>query len=247
MNVAIVGSSEVDLVDLKAIYTNHDFDKCNYEYIYQNQIWFLKSKLRKEFTPFSVDFSQGTYKDISLKAKSSRDPLVKALGKVSSSTHVLDLTAGWLKDSWRIIVNDIKVTAIENQPLVYNFLKLSIENQIKNSLDESFKQKLRNLKLIYGESSKFISENTLEKFDIIYIDPMFPDKKKKALAGKELQLLQDIVGLRSVGEELVSLALKTTVSRVIVKRPLNAPKLVESVTFQVEGKSARFDVYVKSS
>jgi hypothetical protein len=87
--------------------------------------------------------------------------------------------------------------------------------------------------------------------DVIYIDPMFPEGKaavKKAAVKKDAMLLRMLVGEGSdpvQDEELFTLSMQVAKSRVVVKRSLRAPAIVESPPPQAsfKGKSVRVDRY----
>jgi 16S rRNA (guanine1516-N2)-methyltransferase len=91
--------------------------------------------------------------------------------------------------------------------------------------------------------------------DVIYIDPMFPEgngkssgKGKTAAVKKEAMLLRMLVGEGAdpvQDEELFTLAMQVATARVVVKRSLRAPAIVESPPPQAsfKGKSVRVDRY----
>ena len=110
--------------------------------------------------------------------------------------------------------------------------------------------------------------------DVIYLDPMFPEGKKsskssgkgsgkgKAAVKKDAMLLRMLVGEGAdpvQDEELFTLAMQVakmqvatnqaTTARVVVKRSLRAPAIVESPPPQAsfKGKSVRVDRYRSSS
>ena len=101
--------------------------------------------------------------------------------------------------------------------------------------------------------------------DVIYIDPMFPEGKKssksngkgKAAVKKDAMLLRMLVGEGAdpvQDEELFTLAMQvatmqSSTVRVVVKRSLRAPAIVESPPPQAsfKGKSVRVDRYRSSS
>ena len=81
--------------------------------------------------------------------------------------------------------------------------------------------------------------------DVIYLDPMFPSRSKSALNKKSMRILKEIVGKDSDSDQLLKIALKTALKRVVVKRPKLAPHLAgkkPDITYR--GKSSRFDVYL---
>ncbi|RWX50461.1 putative SAM-dependent methyltransferase, partial [Candidatus Electrothrix marina] len=84
-----------------------------------------------------------------------------------------------------------------------------------------------------------------EGVDVVYLDPMFPERRKSALVKKELQLLQLLAHLDSSPEKLLESALEAATRRVVVKRPMKAPFLTDlSPSHSLSGKTVRFDVYL---
>ena len=75
---------------------------------------------------------------------------------------------------------------------------------------------------------------------------MYPEKtgsKKSALPRKEMRIFKEVVGEDLDSDEFLKWALKTAKERVVVKRSLSAPVLMEKPTASYEGKSTRYDMY----
>ena len=84
--------------------------------------------------------------------------------------------------------------------------------------------------------------------DVIYLDPMFPERMKSALVKKEMRILHRLVGEDVDADQLLAIALKRARKRVVVKRPRLAPTLINvSPSFCVKGESIRYDVYSVST
>ncbi|MCK5360915.1 MAG: class I SAM-dependent methyltransferase, partial [Gammaproteobacteria bacterium] len=81
--------------------------------------------------------------------------------------------------------------------------------------------------------------------DIIFMDPMFPPKRKRsALPPKSVRILRDLVGDDSDDEELLRVARCYAKRRVVVKRPLHAAPLAADHVALHEGKVVRYEVYL---
>ena len=81
-------------------------------------------------------------------------------------------------------------------------------------------------------------------FDIIYFDPMFPEKKKSALAKQEMMFFRDFVGSDEDSADVIELILKAKkVKRLVTKRPLKAEPLYRKPIASIKGKLIRFDIY----
>ena len=203
--------------------------------------WQLQLPQSPEFKPFYVDFTSGSYYNIFKKGVGKKDPLAKAVG-IKSGTHtVLDLTAGWLKDTWMLLNLGCQVTACEKNNIVYSLIGNAIE------VDRSFanyEELFARLELLNVDSLEFLRNSDLAQWDAVYIDPMFPQRTKSALSGKEMQILQELIAEEDMGEEILTEALHKGASRVVVKRPLKGPQLLKAANFSVESKASRFDVYI---
>ena len=82
------------------------------------------------------------------------------------------------------------------------------------------------------------------KFDVVYLDPMFPHKNKSALVKKEMRVFQSLVGADLDADQLLATALKLA-HRVVVKRPDYAGYLAECKPhFSQTTKNHRFDIYI---
>jgi 16S rRNA (guanine1516-N2)-methyltransferase len=79
--------------------------------------------------------------------------------------------------------------------------------------------------------------------DVVYLDPMFPERTKSAAVGRDLALLQRLLPGGDDGAELARCALASGCARVVVKRPLRAVPLLPRPHHDVRGKAVRFDVY----
>ena len=68
-----------------------------------------------------------------------------------------------------------------------------------------------------------------KRFDVVYLDPMFPDSSFDAKVGKGMQLLHEWTQPPSLSEEFAlldkALSLADSSGKVIVKRPISAPNL----------------------
>ncbi len=85
-------------------------------------------------------------------------------------------------------------------------------------------------------------------FDVVYLDPMFPGAEDRSAAQrKPLRILRRLVGEDADADALLPLALAVAKSRVVVKRPPQAPVLAgREPTLRFAGKGVRWDVYVRT-
>jgi len=164
--------------------------------------------------------------------------LAKAIGvKKLDYPDVLDATAGLARDAFILAKLGCKVTMLERHELLAKQIHMALE-QFKN---DEIKNRL---KLINIDSQIFLKNNST-KFDVIYVDPMFPDKSKSALVKKEMQTLQQLVGKDDDADALFELALAYAKKRIVVKRHRHAPNInAQKPSYSIIGKSTRYDVYL---
>lgn len=170
---------------------------------------------------------------------SKKQPFAKAMG---SCETIIDATAGLGADSSRLALMGFNVVAFEKSPI----LALMVRDGIRRAkADETLVDSLCNkLECIEADSAPRLL--TIPKPDVIYLDPMFPQKRKKsALPPRAIQLIQQLVGCDNVHETqaLFQIALTRASSRVVVKRPNHAPTLGENPIVIHRGKLVRYEVY----
>ncbi|OFZ19564.1 MAG: hypothetical protein A2Z20_08360 [Bdellovibrionales bacterium RBG_16_40_8] len=169
------------------------------------------------------------------------DCLARAIGyKKGEVLRVIDATAGLCRDAFHIACLGCQVVAIENNLQIFNVVSYFV-----NLLPTKY-----NLTLVHQEAKKFLlslSEN--DRPDVIYLDPMFPEKNKSAKPGKESELLKLLAPIASIEEEknFLNSALQVAKKRVVIKRPLYAPAIKSSPQIVFKGKSVRYDVYITGS
>lgn len=81
--------------------------------------------------------------------------------------------------------------------------------------------------------------------DVIYLDPMFPERKKSALVKKKFQLLQQLEMPCQDGEELLRAAIAAKPHKIVVKRPAKGPYLAGiRADYSLSGTSVRYDCLI---
>ncbi len=171
-----------------------------------------------------------------------RQALAKAVGlKKGANPSVLDATAGLGSDAFVLASLGCHVHMIEQHPLIAALLEDGL-NRAKEGSDIGSWVKAR-LSFSHNDSC---SDEVILPFtpDVVYLDPMYPFKKKSALVKKEMQMLQVLVIDKIDEKKLLNVALERATNRVVVKRPIQAPFLSNhETTNQVKTKNHRFDIY----
>ena len=99
------------------------------------------------------------------------------------------------------------------------------------------------MNLIYGDSKNILPQLSPE---VILIDTMYKDRKKSALVKNDMRLVREIVGSDSDCTELIEVALKFALNRVVIKQPRYAEPLkeIKECSHQILGKTIRYDVHM---
>ncbi len=167
--------------------------------------------------------------------------LAQAIGRKTKT--VIDATTGWAQDSLHIFRMGYELRCIERSPIMLELL--SDAYQRLEQLDWVQRLNLSAPELIAGNAIEVLAGLT-EAPDCIYIDPMFPPKRKKsALPKKSMLILRDLLGDDMDKEELFSAAMQATAKKVVVKSPDYAEPLGGGPSESFKGKLLRYDVYLK--
>lgn len=121
-----------------------------------------------------------------------------------------------------------------------------VQGQIQDdSQDRLLKSISDHLSMLTVDSKDWLqSLSDQNRPDVIYLDPMFPQRSKSAKVKKEMAVFHDLVGSDEDAGDLLAPALRAARYRVVVKRPRRAPFLADARPgFSIEGKTTRFDIY----
>ena len=165
--------------------------------------------------------------------------LAQALGRKTQT--IIDATAGWGQDSLAMFRMGYQVTSIERFPVMAALLADAYQRLV--NLDWFKTLGLSPPRLIQGDAIQVLNSLS-DQHDCIYLDPMFPPKRKKsALAKKSIMVLRDLTGDDDDKMQLFETALKTAGKRVVVKSPNYAEPLGGRPSESFHGKLLRYDVY----
>lgn len=188
----------------------------------------------KGSNPLYADFTLDTWKKRRDEGKSQA--LVRAVKPVKGML-VIDATAGWGRDAAILASLGAEVLMIERNPLMALVLADALERQ-----DEESRANLK-LTLYSGNAGNYLQGLTSGEFpEVIYIDPMHPERQKSALVKKDLQILQKMIGEDKDAKTLLEIALACVKQKVIVKWPQKSPALLATPS-SIAGKTVRFDIY----
>jgi len=194
-----------------------------------------------EKKPFYLDFLSGKIRYRSQHAGLRKELLARAMGmKPRENPVIVDATAGLGRDSFILAKLGFEVIMLERSPVLFVLLRDALERARQDTLMQPVVERMR---LLHADAHEWLKSSP--RIDIIYLDPMFPQRQKSASVKKEMVILQELLGKDQDADSLFRLALTCAARRVVVKRPRLAVNIVERApTFTLTGKSSRFDIYL---
>jgi len=203
----------------------------------------LQSLGKKTPNPVRVDFTSGAVDHRRKFGGGAGQMIAKAVGvKFSRPLHVLDATAGLGKDAFVLASLGCRVSLHERNPIVSALLADGLR-RAQNTQDVGLLEIIRRMTLSKLDSLHSAEESA----DVVYLDPMFPERAKSASVKKDMAIFHSIVGGDDDADGLLARALRWANYRVVVKRPKKAPFLNDkSPSYQLSGKTSRYDVYVNA-
>jgi 16S rRNA (guanine1516-N2)-methyltransferase len=157
-------------------------------------------------------------------------------GRRGGGVRVLDAMAGLGVDGLALARRGHHVTLVERDPVLWALL-----DDLLRRLGSP------NAELVLGDCRSLLEANTgPARFDVVYLDPMFAPRSKRALPGKRMQYLAALLGRTDTEAatvaELVQLARACAGSHVVLKRRRKDP-VVARPDWHVLGRTIRYDVY----
>lgn len=187
-----------------------------------------------------------------LKRASLKSEMIARACQLGEKPTLIDATAGLGHDSLLMAHLGANVRLIERHPILFVLLEYA---KAQAERDSFLQVTMQRIQLIHADSNCYLNELAQkgEYLDVVYLDPMFPQRdqnqqaiKKQAQVKKQMQLLHMLLpedGEMDLGDQLLDLA-KKIAKRVIVKRPRHAVYLAEQhPDHQWLGDACRFDAY----
>jgi 16S rRNA (guanine1516-N2)-methyltransferase len=195
--------------------------------------------------PVAVDFGSPEMRH--RRHAGARELLGRAVGQGGKKMlRVLDATAGLGTDAFVLADQGSEVVLCERDPVIAELLRSGLQ-VAASSRDPWLVSVVQRMFLCPGDVRALASGN-LQDVDVIYLDPMFPPRRKTAAVRKEMALFHTLLA-RAIdpldADALLLWALQQDTARVVVKRPAKAPCLAaQQPSHTISGKSVRYDVYV---
>ncbi len=165
--------------------------------------------------------------------RGKQEIIAKAVGLNKGNKTIFDATFGLGQDALFLMDLGAQISGCERHPVIWLLMK------------EALLRADKSIELILEDAMSYLKvlSESPQKPDVVYLDPMFPHKKKSALPRKEMQIFRKIAGDDIDSEQLLSAALSAARDRVVVKRPLRSPDLGKGKIHSFEGTTVRYDIY----
>lgn len=153
----------------------------------------------------------------------------------------VDATAGLGEDALLLAAAGFEVTLVEHDPAIAALLRDGLERAAD---DQRLAGIVSRMRLVEGDSIEVLAGLGASP-DVVYLDPMFPAKRKDAATKKKLQVFQMLQTPCPDEAGLMRAALAAAPRKVVVKRPLKGPHLAGiRPSSSLAGKVVRYDVVV---
>ena len=159
--------------------------------------------------------------------------LLRACGVGGAQPKVLDPFMGFGVDAIQLVRAGCTLLGIERHPIIW-LMARDFARRIGVPIES---------RCADGIAALSAGEEDENDCDVIYLDPMFPKRNKKALPGLAMQHLREMSDDSDVEiEGLLGLARRRARQRVVLKRRLRDP-VFDRPQFQLKGQTVRFDIY----
>jgi len=223
-----------------------DLSEPEFAVVFDAQGVSLQHTGRKAPGPIFAEFAEGSVDHRRKFGGGKGQMIAKAVGvKAGVYPHVVDATAGLGKDAFVLASLGCRLTLLERSPIVYALLRDGLNRARTHMHDPELIQIIARMELLAMDSQDYLAQAVLNpRPDVIYLDPMFPERQKSADVKKEMVAFHHVVGKDEDADSLLEKALAHATYRVVVKRPRKAPFVAgKTPSYQLEGKSSRYDIY----
>lgn len=197
----------------------------------------LRALHRPDFKPICADWQDAPMR--SRIQAGRRQLLARACGlHKTTGLHILDGTAGLGRDGYTLAALGARVTLCERNAGIAALLTDALRRATLSSPGIAAR-----IDIVSSDTRSLLHGGA--QWDVIYLDPMYPETGKTALPQRQMQMLRDLTGGDADADALLAPALAAARKRVVIKRPLKAPPLAgREPSLQIKGTQARFDVYL---
>ena len=164
----------------------------------------------------------------------------------------IDATAGFGEDSLLLAAAGFTVDLYEQDCVIAALLQDALDRAADDPALAAAVARMRlhageaaQVRLLTEKTAELIERGELAAPDVVYLDPMFPERTKSAAVKKKFQLLHHLEQPCADEETLVEAALAVHPRKVVIKRPVKGALLAGvKPSYQLAGKAVRYDVLV---
>ncbi len=188
-------------------------------------------------SPLQVDFGAHALQ----RRRGRGELLTRAVGCHKGALRVIDATAGLGRDAFLLAARGCEVRLLEAHPVVHALLADGLR---RAAAHDDLAPIVARMHLERADARQRLSGPAVV-VDAVYLDPMYPERRRRALAGREMQYFQALLDHATDEATLLAAALSAARRRVVVKRPRKGRPLAgRAPDFSLTGRSTRFDVYL---
>lgn len=171
-----------------------------------------------------------------------RELLVRAARvRGAEAPTAVDATAGLGDDSLLLAAAGFTVMMFEQDPVIAALLRDALERAAN---EPQLAGVVARMALVEGDSVTGLREMGFSP-DVVFLDPMFPERTKSAAVKKKFQLLHHLERPCDNEDELLDAALAAHPRKIVIKRPPKGPWLAGAKpSHSLAGKAVRYDVIV---
>lgn len=228
----------------------HTFTQAQWQLVFTSQGLVLRVSSEPTWSDILVDFAAANLQYRQQHGGGRNEAIAKAIGiKGKQSVNVLDCTAGMGTDSFVMASVGAQVTMVERSSVIGALLENALMRGTQAD-DADCVMACERMALKQQDAIAYLSDHSAAttQTDVVYLDPMFPHKKKSALVKKEMRAFQMLLGPDQDSELLLTAAINFAPKRIVVKRPASAPALENKQdimpSMAIGSKKHRFDVYL---
>ena len=195
--------------------------------------------------------------------------------KGRENLRVIDATAGMGEDSLLLAAAGCEVTLFEQDPVIAALLRDTMRRALEEAALHEIVMRMQLVEgdsidhlrrlgeagtgsdapeddaghdcstLTASAATMTGSDEALKRPDVIYLDPMFPERQKSGLVKKKFQLIHYLEAPAENEEALMQAAIAARPFKIVVKRPAKGPYLAGlKPSYSLDGKAIRSDCYV---
>ena len=163
----------------------------------------------------------------------------------------VDATAGLGEDALLLAAAGFEVTLFERDATIAELLRAALAEAIISS-NGRLREAAGRMKVVECDAIEGLF--ALQELagldappDVVYLDPMFPARRKSAATNKKMQLFRSLERpcTDEEAEALLAAAIAAGPRKIVVKRPLKGPHLANvRPSYSLAGKIVRYDVIV---